>query len=50
MLVSELTASAARITGIPKETFYVSSKMNNADNVGVGGELLSEKKARERTA
>ena len=50
MLVSELTASAARITGIPKETFYVFLKENNADNVGVGGELLSEKKARERTA
>ena len=44
MLVSELTASAARITGIPKETFYVFLKENNADNVGVGGELLSEKK------
>ena len=44
MLVSELTASAARITGIPKEAFYVFLKENNADNVGVGGELLSEKK------
>ena len=44
MLVSELTASAARNTGIPKETFYVFLKENNADNVGVGGELLSEKK------
>lgn len=44
MLVSELTESAVRITGIPKEAFYVFLKENSADNVGVGGELLSEKK------
>lgn len=49
MLVSEFTESAARITGIPKDFFYVFLKENNADDVGVGGELLSEKKARERT-
>jgi len=48
-LVLEFTESAARITGIPKEAFYVFLKENSGDNVGVGGELLSEKKARERT-
>ena len=41
LLVSEFTESAARITGIPKESFYVFLKENNADNVGVGGELIS---------
>lgn len=44
MLVSEFTESAARITGIPKEAFYVFLKENTTDNVGVGGKLLSEKK------
>ncbi len=44
MLVSEFTESAARITGIPKEGFYVFLKENTTDNVGVGGKLLSEKK------
>ena len=39
--------SAARITGIPKEGFYVFLKENSMDNIGVGGEILSEKKARE---
>ena len=50
MLVSEFTESAARITGIPKEGFSVFLKENHTDNVGVGGRLLSEKKARENKA
>ncbi|MBQ9453459.1 MAG: tautomerase family protein [Desulfovibrio sp.] len=42
-LVAEFTETAARITGLPKETIFVFLKENNADNVGVGGVLLSEK-------
>ena len=42
-LVAEFTETAARITGLPKETIFVFLKENSADNVGVGGVLLSEK-------
>lgn len=42
-LVKEFTESAARITGIPAEVFYVFLKENEADNVGIGGHLLSNK-------
>ncbi|WP_129045433.1 4-oxalocrotonate tautomerase DmpI [Companilactobacillus metriopterae] len=41
-LVQEFTDTAARVTGIPKEMFYVFIKENNLDNIGVGGKLLSE--------
>ena len=42
-LVEEFTETAARVTGLPKETIFVFLKENSADNVGVGGVLLSEK-------
>lgn len=42
-LVKDFTESAARVTGIPKDVFYVFIKENEADHVGVGGILLSEK-------
>lgn len=42
-LVKEFTESASRITGLPKEGFYVFLKENEADNVGIGGQLLSER-------
>lgn len=42
-LVQEFTETAARVTGLPKETIFVFLKENSADNVGVGGVLLSEK-------
>ena len=42
-LVTEFTETAARVTGLPKETIFVFIKENSADNVGVGGVLLSEK-------
>ncbi|MBQ9407327.1 MAG: 2-hydroxymuconate tautomerase family protein [Desulfovibrio sp.] len=41
-LVAEFTETAARITGLPKETIFVFLKENSADNVGVGGVLVSE--------
>ena len=42
-LVKEFTTTAARITQIPPHLFYVFLKENESDNIGVGGELLSEK-------
>ena len=41
-MVAELTESAARITGISKDAFYVFLKENDLQNVGVGGKLLRE--------
>ncbi|MEG6502632.1 MULTISPECIES: 4-oxalocrotonate tautomerase DmpI [unclassified Desulfovibrio] len=42
-IAEEFTESAARITGIDKEFFYVFIKENNLENVAVGGKLLSDK-------
>ena len=41
-LIEEFTNTAAEITGIPKEKFYVFLKENELDNIGVGGVLLSQ--------
>lgn len=43
ILVKEFTDTAARVTGIAKEDFYVFIRENDFDNVGVGGQLLSDK-------
>lgn len=45
-LVEEFTETAVRVTGLPRETIFVFLKENSADNVGVGGVLLSEKHAK----
>lgn len=42
-LVKEFTESASKITGTPKNAFYVFLKESGLDNIGVGGELLSER-------
>jgi len=42
-IVEEFTESASKITGIPKESFYVFMNEFPAENVGVGGKLLSKK-------
>ena len=42
-IVEEFTDSASKITGIPKESFYVFINEFPAENVGVGGKLLSKK-------
>lgn len=42
-IVEEFTKSASRITGIPEESFYVFINEFSAENVGVGGKLLSKK-------
>ncbi|HJC23175.1 MAG TPA: tautomerase family protein [Candidatus Eisenbergiella merdavium] len=43
-LTKEFTETAARITGLPEAGFYVFIKENEPDNVGVGGQLLSDRK------
>ncbi|MBE6442643.1 MAG: 4-oxalocrotonate tautomerase family protein [Desulfovibrio sp.] len=45
-LATEFTETAARVTGLPKETIFVFLKENSADNVGVGGVLLSDRHGR----
>lgn len=42
-LVKTLTENASRITGIPERAFIVTIHENPGDNVGVGGELLSDR-------
>jgi 4-oxalocrotonate tautomerase len=42
-LVKELTTSAANIMKLPEQTFYVFVKENERDNIGVAGQLLSDK-------
>lgn len=42
-IVYEFTKSASKITGIPEESFYVFINEFPAENVGVGGKLLSKK-------
>lgn len=42
-IVEEFTNSASKITGIPKESFYVFINEFPPENVGVGGKLLSKK-------
>jgi 4-oxalocrotonate tautomerase len=41
-LAKEFTTTAARITGVPEQAFYVFLKENPLENIGVGGQLLSE--------
>ena len=42
-LVKELTASAAKIMNAPEQAFVVLLKENEKENIGVGGQLISEK-------
>ncbi len=48
-LVAEFTKTASRVTGIPEQAFVVYINEVDPENVGVGGELLLEKKKREGT-
>ena len=43
-LVKEFTESAARAYGLPVEVIVVLIKENLPDNVGVGGQLLADRK------
>lgn len=47
-LVESFTREAARVTGIPTQAFIVLIYENDPDNVGVGGELLSSRIAKEQ--
>lgn len=42
-LVKELTASAAKIMNVPEQAFIVLLKENEKENIGVGGQLISER-------
>ncbi|MBN7771761.1 4-oxalocrotonate tautomerase DmpI [Clostridium aminobutyricum] len=44
-LAKEMTISAASIMNIPEQAFIVLIKENELDNIGVGGQLLSDRKA-----
>lgn len=44
VIAKEFTDTAAKVTGLPADAFYVFIKENDFDNVGVGGILLSDKK------
>jgi 4-oxalocrotonate tautomerase len=43
-LVKNLTRDASEITGIPADKFVVLINELDRDNIGVGGELLSDRK------
>lgn len=40
-LITELTESASKILGLPKEIIFVFLKENDPDNIGAGGLPLS---------
>jgi 4-oxalocrotonate tautomerase len=44
-LVESFTREAARVTNIPNQAFVVIINENDPDNVGVAGELLSDRMA-----
>jgi 4-oxalocrotonate tautomerase len=44
LLVKSLTHDASEITGIPEDKFVVLINELDRDNIGVGGELLSDGK------
>lgn len=42
-LVKEFTNTASKIMNVPEQAFIVLLKENEADNIGVGAQLLSER-------
>ncbi|MBN2103516.1 tautomerase family protein [bacterium] len=44
MLVQELTDTAAKVYGLPKDAVVVVIKENPQENVGVGGQLIIDRK------
>lgn len=42
-LVKGFTEVASRVTGLPEAGFYVFLKENRLENVGVGGQLISDR-------
>jgi 4-oxalocrotonate tautomerase len=43
VLVREVTDAAAKAYGLPKESFVVLLKENAKENIGVAGQLLSDR-------
>ena len=43
-LVKEFTEKASKVMNVPEQAFIVLLKENEIDNIGVGGQLLSERK------
>jgi 4-oxalocrotonate tautomerase len=46
LLVKELTQKASEILNIPEQAFVTLIKENDMDNIGTGGQLLSDKMAK----
>lgn len=42
-LVKEFTDTASKIMNVPEQAFIVFLKENDFDNIGFGGQLLSER-------
>ena len=42
-LVKDLTSSAASIMNVPEQAFIVLLKENESENIGAGGQLLSDR-------
>lgn len=47
-LISSFTETASRVTGIQKAAFTVYLRPSSPDNVGVDGELLTERLERQQ--
>jgi len=47
-LIRGLTETAAKVTGIGAQAFTIYIHENDHDNIGVGGQLLTEFLAREK--
>lgn len=45
-LVKEFTNTASKVMNVPEQAFIVLLKENETDNVGFGGQLLSERNAK----
>ena len=43
-LVKEFTSTASKVMNIPEQAFIVLLKENEQDNIGFGGQLISERK------
>lgn len=42
-LVKEMTAIASKVMNVPEQAFIVLLKENETENIGLGGQLLSER-------
>ena len=43
-LVKEFTSTASKVMNVPEQAFIVLLKENEQDNIGFGGQLLSDRK------